>query len=227
VGGIKIKAPKIRVPTVKQIFKDPVKSLAQVLPYAIAIGPGGLVASNVVKKFTDQATAKLPDVPYFAEPRQAQEALVKGQLGAAEKFSAGLGDRLRGEMESERLGLADEVGEAQRQARAGASARGMLYSGQRMKAEGDIANEAANRLAQARSQAIQRAMGQEQAMFAQPLQSRANIAETAMNQQGLLDRYKQETESQRARLLQAGMASVGTGLGEGLGNLASGKRFRG
>ena len=217
---------KIKVPRIKDVIKNPIKALP-FAPLWAGAGSGGIVSSLIGKKISDAYSQKLPEVPYYAEPRQAQEALVKGQLGAAEKFSAGLGDRLRGEMESERLGLADEVGEAQRQARAGASARGMLYSGQRMKAEGDIANEAANRLAQARSQAIQRAMGQEQAMFAQPLQSRANIAETAMNQQGLLDRYKQETDAQRTKLLQGGMASIGEGIGTGLGNVASGKRFRG
>lgn len=146
-----------------------------------------------------------------------RDSILSNQLRGADQFSQNLPQYIDQETAQMRGQLASQLAGAQRQARGSANARGMLYSGQRMKQEGDLANQASQQLSQARAEAIRRALGQEQALYAQPVMSRANIAETSMQQQGLLDKYKQDTMRNRQNIVNTGADFIGEGVGKWLG----------
>lgn len=210
----------VKLPSLKSAIKNPVKQLfkSDLLPIHTSISPLGFAGGAAVKHFKDKITQPLPEVPYFAEPRQIQDKLVSNQMSAADEYAKNLPQAINSEVGVERARIGEELNQAQRQARGSANARGMLFSGQRMAHEGALANEASSQVANARAKAIQRTLGQSQAMYAQPLQSRANIAETNMQQKGLLDNYKRETDQMRTNILNAGMQNVGAGIGMGLAN---------
>lgn len=219
----------LKVPKLSSIIKNPVKQLVKgdLIPGLAGQSPLGFIGSAGAKSIKDKLTAPLPEVPYFGEPRAIQDKLIGNQLSAADEYSRSIPQTLNSEMSLERSRIGDELNQAQRQARGSANSRGMLFSGQRMAQEGNLAGQASSQLADARAKAIQRVLGQQQSMYAQPLQSRANIAETNMQQRGLLDKYKQETDQMRTGLISAGLGNVGAGIGQGLGNMNEGYNFSG
>ena len=212
--------------TISNVVKNPVKAISQGdFLTGVGVQHGGIVGGMLANKLQKSLQAPLPQQQYFGEPREIQDKLINNQMSAADKYSKSLADQVNSEVGVERAALEPQVQQAQRDARGSANSRGMLFSGRRIKAEGDIANEATGRLADARSNAIQKALNLEQSMYAQPLQSRANIAETNMNQQGLLDKYKQETQAKQAQLMAGGMGLIGQGLGQGIANKRAGYSF--
>jgi len=220
---------KWRLPSLSQVVRDPIGHLLRgdgitALGAAAIPGFGGALVGGLGTHLLKEpvknmiSPPKLPGVPYHAEPRAQQNALINNQLSAADKYRQNLGNAINEETAASRAGIQGELQSATRDLRGRSNASGMLFSGRRMAGEGGLANQASQRLAQARSGAIQKMLGQEQAMYAQPLRSRANIAETNMDQQGLLDKYRRETDSQRTQLMTTGMGYLGQGIGQYYGD---------
>lgn len=208
-----------KLPSPKKFFKDPLKNIVRGDFAFGAIDPFGL------RHKLNPNNIKIPGMPNFTEPKAQHKALIDNQLSAADQYSKNLGQQLESEVGLERERIGNELDVARRDIRGGANSRGMLFSGQRMAQEGGAANEAAQQLADARGSAIRRMVGQEQAMYAQPLRSRANVAETQMEQQGLLDKYRRETDQARNQTMAAGMGLIGEGAGKGFANIKAGKSF--
>jgi len=210
--------------TVSDIKSNPIKNV--LAPY-IGMSSGGILGAVAADKLVKAYQQDLPNVNIDTNARNLQGNLIKGQLGAADEYSQNLGQNINEEADAARSVIGSQLNDANRATRSAANARGMLFSGRRMAEEGRNAADAAGRLADARSEIIRRATGQEQAFYAQPLRSQANVAEANTQQQGLLDQYRQQTDAQKNALVSGGMGLIGQGLGQGLANKRANLPFAG
>ena len=216
-----------KLPKLSDVVKNPVQTLLRgdLLPAAAGVAtlpfggvPGAIVASQLARPAMNSTVGKLvapaPSAQTFSqEPRDLQDRLIKGQLSAADQYSQGLPNSINEETAAKRAEINDELQSQLRSERASSNAHGMLFSGRRLANEGGLANDASKNLANARASAIQNMMQREQAMYAQPLASRANVLEANTQQQGILDRARQQTEAAKTANMQQGLGLLGQGAG--------------
>lgn len=158
--------------------------------------------------------------------RIAQEQaknLTDNQLRNADEFKNNLPQYVAEETGNLRKSLAHQLAETRGQIRANENARGMLHSGRRQSSEGKAQNQASAQYAQGAGQIIQSADKASASMAANPLRSKANLAE-AQSQQNQFLQSAQEARNQAAQnMMGSYMGMIGSGVGQYLGNRAPAK----
>lgn len=138
---------------------------------------------------------------------------VASQEDAADTYSKQVPDLINQEVGQARSQLATQLAQGRRSLKGAENARGMLFSGRRIKGEGDLAADAAGQLAQVRGETIRKVLGQEQELHAKPVAARLGVSAAEAEQRGALEQMKQGLQSQRQGYLNQGIGTAAYGAG--------------
>ncbi len=152
-----------------------------------------------------------------ATQKLAAERAAAGQEQAADDYSANVPKAINEEVGQVRSQLAGQLATGRRSLKSAENARGMLFSGRRIKGEGEMAAEAGGKLAQARGDTIKKVLGQEQELHYKPIATRAGLSAGEAEQRGLLQGVQDRLKSQRGEYMQSGLGTIGQGVGSYLG----------
>lgn len=209
----------------KALLKGDIKGAANAAILGGTAQVGGILGATAANKYNDAMNAPLPEVNINQDIRAKQDSLIGNQLKNYQDFD--LDNYVRGEADLYRNRLAQTVANQQKQVAGGANSRGMLFSGQRMKAQGDVAQGAERDYQAYGNNLIQDALQKRMQMAADPLMAKANIGIANQKQaQGLQDIRNRQSQAQ-GQLMQAGMGAIGEGMGTGLHNYQTYGTFKG
>ena len=211
------------VNTVKAIGQGDLKGAAKNAAIAMTgTGSLGAAAPAAITKYQEVMNAPLPGINYNQNIRDQQSGLINNQLSNYQSFNPE--DYIQTQAGAYRRRLAEQVSQGQQGARANANARGMLFSGQRIKQEGDIARAGAQDYNQFAGNLISDTLQRQQALASDPLMAQANLNLANQQQSSALDRIKQQQQAARTGLMTAGFGAIGEGLGSGLGDRSNFQR---
>jgi len=148
---------------------------------------------------------------------QAKADIQKQQLSAADEYASKIPEFIGQETEIARRDIGDQLAEGQRGLRGNMSARGLLYSGQRLKGEAGLAGSAAQNLAQRRADTIRAINQTSQDLYNKPLASQANIMETGAQHQNALQNIRNQYNQAMSQQTQQLMGDFGYGVGKYFG----------
>jgi hypothetical protein len=179
--------------------------------------------SNYLRRIFDPAGARRVNERQLAEQRErerpmreaeeARQRLQQQQLGVADAFSKNLGANIEAETSLARRALQNQLGQQQKGLRSQMSGRGLLFSGRRLKGEGELAGGASQSLAEARQNIMRQMMGTEQALRQKAVGSASDFESTQQQHnaalQGIRNQYNQAMQQNFNQML----GNIGSGVG--------------
>lgn len=191
--------------SIKKTIKDPKRLIGAMTGNAIAGIPGAIVGSGLMKK---------PGAPgASADPTQGSRDFAQMQLQRAQQFEDQMPNYISGQAQSLRRGISQQLADTRGQIQGGANARGMLFSGQRMKQEGRASESAGQQYAQGLSDIVRQSEQELLGMQADPMRSIANVNEAGMQQQSELARAQEARRAAAAQMTGQYAGMIGSGIG--------------
>lgn len=147
-----------------------------------------------------------------------QKSIMDNQLRSADEFKANLPQYVSEESGQLRKSLAQQLAETRGQIKANENARGMLFSGRRQASEGKAADQTSQAYNQGVGGIISAATNASQSMAANPLKSKANLAEAQSQQNQFLQSVSDAKNQAAQGLMGSGIGLIGSGIGSYLGS---------
>ncbi len=153
-----------------------------------------------------------------ATSRINQEKLSQGEMMNASNIDRTLPAYIQAQAGDLRKQIAQDLSGARKNIAANANSRGMLFSGQRMRQEGDAQNMAQQQYSQGVGNIIRDAQDRAMQVAYNAAMPKLNMQEAATMQQNQMNSINQGLQQQRAQLMQGGLGMIGEGLGTAFAN---------
>jgi len=145
-----------------------------------------------------------------------RDAIKKNQVDAYNAFDP---DKyIKNNSDIYRRNLADQVVGARKQVQGADNSRGMLFSGHRQMAEGQIGNQADSNFQQYQQQLVQDALSKKQQLAANPLSQAANASSADLLRLEQTQALQNQLNSQNSQFVGSGLGLIGQGIGTYYGN---------